>query len=192
MTPADRPADRALDQLYRLLLWAVAGLLALLTVVVSYQAFSRYIPFLPRLLWTEEAARFCFIWMVMLGAAIAVRAGTHFTIDVLPDRMSPRVRTVLNVTTVVLVTLAITVLLAGGARFAWLGRDRVSTTSGIPLVWVYAAFPVSALAMLAFAVEWLLATVRGDVRPEDLMIGGAQDTSPRVDGTSAGTTTGGE
>lgn len=184
--------SRALDNLQRLLVLAVGGLLALLTVVVSYQAFSRYLPLLPRLLWTEEAARFCFIWMVLLGSAIAVRAGTHFTIDVLPASMSPRVRRVVEIVTISMVIVAVVVLLVGGLRFVWLGRGRVSTTSGVPLAWVYAAFPVASLAMLAFAVERMLAVVRGDPPADDDAISGDADASGRPVDVDTGVAPGGE
>ncbi len=39
---------------------------------------------IPRYIWTEEIARFCFVWIIMIGAMIAVRDGTHFDVDVLP------------------------------------------------------------------------------------------------------------
>ena len=35
-------------------------------------------------------ARFCLIWIIMLGAMIAVRDGSHFDLDILPK---PRVAT---------------------------------------------------------------------------------------------------
>lgn len=152
--------------------------------MVAYQALSRYVPLLPRLLWTEEAARFCFVWMVLLGAAVAVRAGTHFTVDVLPASLSPRTRRLLDLATLALVTLAVAVLLVGGVRFTWLGRGRVSTTSGLPLAWVYAAFPVAALAMLAFLAERITATARGREGPDE--------RDPLAPGRDAGAAMGGQ
>ena len=51
---------------------------------------SRATPTLiPSYIWTEEMARFLFIWMIMLGAMIGVREGTHFEVDVWP-RLGPR------------------------------------------------------------------------------------------------------
>ena len=49
------------------------------------QILARYVDFIPRYIWTEEVARFCFIWIIMLGAMIAVRDDTHFDVDVLPQ-----------------------------------------------------------------------------------------------------------
>ena len=55
----------------------------------TLQIVSRYTALVPSYIWTEELARFCLVWSVMLGAMLAVREGTHFTVDVFP-RLSPR------------------------------------------------------------------------------------------------------
>lgn len=68
-----------LDLYDRLLKVLLTGLMALLLVPVTLQILSRYTGLIPRYIWTEELARFCFIWIVLVGATIAVREGTHFT-----------------------------------------------------------------------------------------------------------------
>src|SRR5918996_1177405 len=69
---------------YRLLQVLLTLLMTALIVPVTMQILSRYTGMIPRYIWTEEIARFCFIWIVMIGAMIAVRDGTHFDVDVLP------------------------------------------------------------------------------------------------------------
>ena len=61
----------------------------LLVVPVTLQMISRFTALIPAWIWTEEMARFLFIWMVMLGAMIGVRDGTHFDVDVWPE-LKPR------------------------------------------------------------------------------------------------------
>src|SRR5207247_6286794 len=69
---------------YRLLQHVITVLMGLLIVPVTLQVVSRYTILIPRYIWTEEVARFCFVWIIMVGAMIAVRDGTHFDVDVLP------------------------------------------------------------------------------------------------------------
>src|SRR4051812_3202437 len=69
----------------RLLSWLLALSVAVLIIPVSLQIFSRYTQLIPAYIWTEEMARFLFIWMVMIGAMIGVREGSHFEVDVWPD-----------------------------------------------------------------------------------------------------------
>ena len=72
-----------------LLSWLLAVSVAILVIPVSLQIFSRYTALIPSYIWTEEMARFLFIWTIMIGAMIGVRESTHFEVDVWP-RLSPR------------------------------------------------------------------------------------------------------
>src|SRR5262245_55192689 len=54
-------------------------------IPVSLQIVSRYTALIPSYIWTEEMSRFLFIWMVMLGAMVGIREGTHFEVDIWPE-----------------------------------------------------------------------------------------------------------
>ena len=82
--------SRLLRGYFRLLRILLTVLMGAMIVPVTLQIVSRYTGLIPRYIWTEEAARFCFIWIIMLGAMVAVREGTHFEVDVLPTPASPR------------------------------------------------------------------------------------------------------
>ena len=58
---------------HRLLKALLTVLMGLLIIPVSLQVLSRYTGIIPRYIWTEEAARFCFVWIIMIGSMIAVR-----------------------------------------------------------------------------------------------------------------------
>lgn len=154
--------QKALNLYSTVLVGVMTALVMALTVVVSYQVFSRYVDFVPRFLWTEEVSRFCFIWVVLLGAAIAVREGTHFTIDVLPQSMPDWLQRLIEVTVLVLVAVVGLVMLFGGLRFTEIGLTRISTTSGIRLAWVYAAIPVAGFSIVLFVTQQLARVIRGE------------------------------
>ena len=64
-------------------------LMAAMVIAVSWQVISRYVFSSPSS-WTEEIARFCFIWIILIGSMIAVRDGSHFTVDLLPPAKTKR------------------------------------------------------------------------------------------------------
>src|SRR3546814_10580464 len=66
-----------LDPVDRVLRVAITALIALLIVPVVLQILARYVDFIPRYIWTEEVARFCFIWIIMIGAMIAEIGRAH-------------------------------------------------------------------------------------------------------------------
>src|SRR2546429_9738842 len=62
----------------------LAGCIGVLIIPVTLQVVSRYTPFIPSYIWTEEMARFLFIWTIMIGAMVGVREAQHFEVDVWP------------------------------------------------------------------------------------------------------------
>src|SRR5215204_1168719 len=74
-----------IDFYHRLLTWLMVASVAALVIPVSLQIVSRYTALIPSYIWTEEMSRFLFIWMVMLGAMIGIREGTHFEVDIWPE-----------------------------------------------------------------------------------------------------------
>src|SRR5687767_13617631 len=79
-------AWRRLTQAYATLLsWLLVVTVGILVIPVSLQIFSRYTELIPSYIWTEELARFMFIWTIMVGAMVGVREATHFEVDLWPQ-----------------------------------------------------------------------------------------------------------
>src|SRR5947208_17121634 len=51
----------------------LAACVGILVIPVTLQVISRYTPFIPSYIWTEEMARFLFVWTIMIGAMVGVR-----------------------------------------------------------------------------------------------------------------------
>ena len=90
------PTSPHMSSFRRLLSWYYRFLCALLVISililvlpVTLQIFARFTPWLPRYIWTEEMARFLFIWTIMIGSIVGVREGTHFNVDMWP-RLPPQ------------------------------------------------------------------------------------------------------
>ncbi|MDX1731061.1 MAG: TRAP transporter small permease subunit, partial [Aurantimonas coralicida] len=81
---------RILDAVHLVLKVALGLLVAGLIIPVTMQVLSRS-DYVPRYIWTEEIARFCFVWMIMIGAMCAVRDGTHFDLEILPESANPKI-----------------------------------------------------------------------------------------------------
>lgn len=151
---------RITEAFFAALKLCVATLVGVLIVPVVMQIASRYTDLIPTFMWTEEAARFCLIWTIMLGSSVAVRENLHFDIDLLP---APGTRL-----GVFLSRALVVVAIAGfglcfvwmGALYAWDARRELSEITELPMVWMYAAFPVAAAGWTVFAVEKLAVEIR--------------------------------
>src|SRR5690349_6503663 len=143
---------RIIDAYHRLLTWLMVATVAILIVPVTLQIISRYTALIPSWIWTEEASRFLFIWMVMLGAMIGVREHSHFEVDVWPD-LSPRANAALRlVSSVAVLVFALVFIWAGWqfTRFAW---NRISELAEMPLWLIHMAWPLAGLTWLIFLGE---------------------------------------
>src|SRR6266852_2565957 len=116
---------KLIDAYHRLLTWLMVAMTAILVVPVSLQIISRYTGLIPSYIWTEELSRFLFIWMVMLGAMIGIREGTHFEVDVWPD-LAPKPTALLRIVSNVFVLVFALVFVWWGIEFVRFGWDQLS------------------------------------------------------------------
>ena len=144
---------RALVGFYhRLLTWLMVGTVAILIVPVTLQIISRYTALIPSWIWTEEASRFLFIWMVMLGAMIGIREHTHFEVDVWPD-VSPRGNALLRIISDVFVLVFALVFIWWGLEFVRFGWDQLSELAELPMPWIFFAWPIAGATWVIFLGE---------------------------------------
>ncbi len=150
---------------------ALAGVILLLLIIsvgvlvfpVSLQIFSRYTSLIPAYIWTEEMARFCLVYAVMLGAMLAVREGTHFTVDVFP-KLSPRGEARVELLSGIFVLVFAFVFLWWGWEFTEFAWWRISELAELPLWIIHAAWPIAGLVWILFQAERMLdaaAVLRG-------------------------------
>ena len=153
-------AWRRLTAAYAALLsWLVAITVGLLIIPVSLQIFSRYTELIPSYIWTEEMARFMFIWTIMIGAMIGVRESTHFEVDLWPQ-MRPRGETFARLLGRLGVLVAAFVFVHAGIEFTRFAWKRTSELADLPLWWIHVAWPVTGFSWAVFLGEQIVADLR--------------------------------
>ena len=148
-----------LDSYYRLLNVLLGASVGILIVPVTLQMIARNTGLLPNWIWTEEMARFFFIWMVMLGAMIGVRDASHFEGDVWPQ-LQPRANALLRVVSTVFVLVFALVFVWYGFRFVSFGWDQQSELAEMPMTFLFIAWPLTGITWLLFGGE----RIREDIR----------------------------
>ena len=143
-----------------------------LLLPVTLQMISRLTGLIPAWIWTEEMARFLFIWMVMLGAMIGVREGTHFEVDVWPE-MKPRANAALGLVSMIFVLITALIFVYYGVKFVQFGWNQTSELADLPMAWIFVAWPLTGATWLLFGIPRLLADIRilrYGPSPEDVAI----------------------
>ena len=157
-----------------LLRWLLAIAVGILIFPVSLQIFSRYTELIPSYIWTEELARFCFIWSIMLGAMVGIREGTHFVVDLWPP-MNPRAQAAVRLVASVFVLAFALVFLWWGIDFTRFAFNRISELAELPLWMIHIPWPIAGATWLLFLGEQMWDDVRvfagkappPDARPAD-------------------------
>ena len=142
-----------LQAYYRLLRLLLTLLMAAIIVPVAMQILSRYTGLVPRYIWTEEIARFCFVWIILLGAMIAVRDDTHFDVDLLSRSSNPGVVLALALIRSGLIAAVALTFVVYGYDFALLGARQRSESAGLPMLSIYIAWPIAGATWLLFLGE---------------------------------------
>ncbi|MHA1154180.1 MAG: TRAP transporter small permease [Alphaproteobacteria bacterium] len=144
---------KLLDGYYRLLQIAVTLLMGLLIVPVTMQILSRYTGIIPRYIWTEEIARFCFIWIILIGAMIAVRDGSHFAVDLLPHPKTKRGEAISRIFVDFAMSLVALIFIVWGWPLVKFGLMQTSEIAELPMVTIYIAWPLAGVTWILFLAE---------------------------------------
>lgn len=151
---------KILDAYYRVLQILLATLMGLLMVPVSMQIFSRYIGLIPRYIWTEEIARFCFIWIILIGSMIAVRDGSHFTVDLLPQARTKRGEAIGQLFVDLIMALVAVIFIVWGWPLVQFGLLQTSEIAELPMITIYIAWPIAGVTWLLFLGEDVVENVK--------------------------------
>jgi TRAP-type C4-dicarboxylate transport system permease small subunit len=149
-----------LDQYSNFLKATLTVLMAFILVPVALQIISRFTGVIPRYIWTEEVARFCFVWIIMIGAMVAVRDETHFDVDLMPHPKTKRDEGISRLVVHAAMTLMAIVFAWYGFQFARFGAIQRSEMSGINMVSIYISFPLAGVTWILFLLEKIIADVQ--------------------------------
>ncbi len=151
---------RRMTAAYSQLLSAVVVLsVGILVVPVMLQIVSRYTDLIPSYIWTEELARFLFIWTVMIGAILGVRDSAHFDVDLLP-KLGARADAFMRIVARLGILAIAIVFVTGGIEFTRFAWNRTSELAELPLWLIHVAWPIAGLSWIAFLGEQFLDDLR--------------------------------
>jgi TRAP-type C4-dicarboxylate transport system permease small subunit len=127
---------------------AGTGLFAALFLVFLVQITARFV-FNRPLPWTDEAAVFLYVWVILWTAALIVPEREHVAFDLVWHLVSVRARRAMRA----IGLLAVGVLAAWAVPASWdyarfMGREG-SAVLGLPLVWLYVPFVLLLVALAA-------------------------------------------
>ena len=162
--PIDRISRAALKVLHGTGIVLFVGMcLLVLAQVVARKFFEP-------LVWSEELARYIFIWVAFLGWVIANQRKSHIHISLVIDRSGPRQKRGLAVFSDLLVIAFALIFLAKGWQLVQNNLEIETVTLFFDFWVVYLIIPVSALATLVVVGCDLVATLGGRSSGKEIVL----------------------
>ena len=136
----------------------VLGILAVMTA----QAFCRYV-LNESLTWSEELARFMFVWASMTGAVAVTANRGHAAIKMLDGILPMRVNQGKTVVFDLVMTAIGTLLLVQGITLVNSVWQQTSAAMKLPYAYVYMAIPVGGFGIMIQSLINCVEALRGEV-----------------------------
>ena len=158
--------DRVLGALDAAARWAAMLLSTAIIAILSAQIFFRYV-LNSSIVWSEEVATWCLVWLVFIGSAAIMYRWDHVHIPMLIRKLPLRLRPGVIIFAKLATGIAV-------ALIAWYGLQVVlgpvhirSQASDISTRWIKLSVPIGAALMMLFALRCVLEDIlrwrRGDL-----------------------------
>lgn len=153
------------DLYFRLLKLLIALLMLGMVVLVFGNVVLRY-AFNSGISVSEELSRWFFVWMVFLGALIALRERAHLGLDSLIKRLPPLGKRFCLVIGHLLMLLVTWLILSGSWQQASINLDVVAPASGLSMAWFYGIGVVFGVSAAPILLSELFLAITGGLSPD--------------------------
>lgn len=135
--------------------WFIVLACVSIVLLVFAGVLSRFV-FAQPMAWSEELARYMFLWAALVGAAAACRSGQHGGIPILVDKFPGPIKKAVElfIVAMILIVLAVLAWQSYGSTMMAISSGQTSLASGVP-VWL-----INGIALIAYALA-MLRTVQG-------------------------------
>lgn len=147
---------KKIDAAYKALLNGFIYLMfALMTLVTLANVFGRFL-FNSPIFWSAEMARYSFVWIIFLGAALAARNRSHIGMETLLNMLPPKGKAFLKAVIDCITIIFLFVFIIFSFIQAFNGIDTESSAMQISMLIPYLALPLGGVAMIVEVVRILI------------------------------------
>lgn len=142
-----RTLQRVSDTVNKVVSYVGMVIFVVLIIACVMQVFFRFV-LNNSLSWSEELARYCFVWMHLLGASLLIEGSGHATVTAVLDLLHGVVRKIVDVVIELIIFFDGTVMLYAGFQLAYSSRNNLSTALSVPMWCINSAVAVGGLLLM--------------------------------------------
>ncbi len=142
--------EKMLKYLNKALYGISVSAMMVMLALIFLQVITRYL-FNHTFEWSEELARFLFVWVVFLGSALIMGESGHLAVQLLPNKFAgTMVGNIMALFINICSYAFILLLLIQGSKMTSVMTFQTAPGLGISMSWVYVIIPISACLMLLY------------------------------------------
>ena len=150
---------KIIDGTEKLVSRVLIALLCTFVSIVIVQVVARYI-FKSPLTWTEQTARYMFIWMIMLGIPVTFRKNMNAAFDLVTSRMDKKIVDFINIFNTLLITFFAGYYFFSSMHLVFRSTKTIAQGINIPINYVYIAQPICAGLLILYCLEKLVNDIK--------------------------------
>ncbi len=139
-------------------------IMSFLVICVLWQVLARWSGISST--FTDELARFLFMWTGLMGAAYTLGQKRHLALDLVLQKISGKSKTYLKLIILLLSFIFLSLIMIKGGTtlvFDTLASRQISPVLGIPMGYVYLSIPVSGSFMVFYTIGQFMEVIKGEV-----------------------------
>jgi TRAP-type C4-dicarboxylate transport system permease small subunit len=135
-----------MDKINKYLNWASIISITMMLFLIFLQVIFRYVLH-NSLTFSEELARYLFVWTVFLCSAVVARDNGHIIVGALTERLKGKKAKYVKIAAYISTMIFVVILFYQGLKMMKLSSFQHSPALGISMSWVYLAIPVAMFVM---------------------------------------------
>ena len=140
-----RMGTAAVNQIVK---YACVVFFSVMVVEVIVYVVMRYILIKP-MVWSEQLAVYCMIWIAFLSSSIGFQKGAHMGLDLLVKNAPPKISKIMSAVAHLMIISFLVVFTIWGFAHAFAVRHQTSpVVFNMSMIWAYIALPVGGVFML--------------------------------------------
>ncbi len=139
----------------KIVTWICILLFSIMVFAAGAQILARYV-IGNSLEWSEELARYMFIWSVLLGSSMVAKRRGHVGVEIVMMSLPEKIRNYATVLADVLSMVFYGIIIVKGVEVSQVTMMQFSPANEIRMGLVYASIPVSGIIMMVYTIEHLI------------------------------------
>ena len=161
-----KAVGKAFDKLEAALKIISGVLLVGFVILTLIQVIMRYV-FKNPLSWSEQLARYMFIWMLMLYMPVIMRHGNNLGFDLIISRFSKKAQNIFWIICEAMIAAFAALYCVYSVQLCIKFSRKTLVGLGIKANWVYSAQIVGAFLLCIFSLELVINRILATARKED-------------------------